>query len=70
MLEWTHLSLSTVRRSLSTAVTALGTWLEDHGLLINDRKTQVMILQAHGASASPPLVLCGDKLLPTVHSVR
>ena len=70
MLECTHLSLSTVRRSLSTAVTALGTWLEDHGLLFNDRKTQVMILQARGASASPPLVLRGDKLLPTVHSVR
>ena len=69
MLECTHLSPFTVCRSLSTAVTALGTWLEDRGLLINDRKTQVMILQPRGASASPP-VLRGDELLPTMHSVR
>ena len=70
MLECTHLSPSTVCRSLSTAVTALGTRLEDRGMLVNDRKTQVMILLPRGASASPPPVLCGDELLPTVHSVR
>ena len=29
-----------------------------------------MILQPRGAPASPPPVLCGDELLPTVHSVR
>ena len=70
MLECTHLSPSTVCRSLSTAVIALGTWLEDRGLLVNDRKTQVIILQPRGASVSPPPVLRGDELLPTVHSVR
>ena len=70
MLECTHLSPSTVCRSLSTAVTALGTWLADRGLLGNDRKTRVMILQPRGASASPPPVLRGDELLPTAHSVR
>ena len=32
MLECTHLSPSTICRSLSTAVTGLGTWFEDRGL--------------------------------------
>ena len=70
MLECTHLSQSTVCKSLFTAVTALGTWLEDRGLLVNDRKTRVMAFQPRGASASLPPVLCGDELLITVHSVR
>ena len=70
MLECAHLSPPTVCRSLSTAVTALGTWLEDRGLFVNDRKTQVTILQPRGASASPSPVLRGNELLPTVHSVR
>ena len=70
MLECTHLSQSTVCRSLFTAVTALGTWLEDRGLLVNDQKTRVMDFQPRGASASLPPVLCGDELLITVHSVR
>ena len=70
MLECTYLSQSTVCRSLFTAVTALGTWLENRGLLANDQMTRVMVYQPHGASASLPPVLCGDELLPTVHSVR
>ena len=70
MLECTHLSQSTICKSLFTAVTALGTWLEDRGLLVNDRKTRVMAFQPRGASASLPPVLCGDELLITVHSVR
>ena len=70
MLECTHLSQSTVCRSLFTAVTALGTWLDNRRLLVNDQMTGVMIYQPHGASASLPPVLCGDELLITVHSVR
>ena len=70
MLEATHSSQATLCQSLSTAVTALAQWLEDRGLLVNDRKTQVMIIQPRGNSASPPPVLRGDKPIPTVHSVR
>ena len=70
MLECTCLSQSTACRSLFTAVTALGVWLEDRGLLVNDRKTQVMVFQPRGASASLPPVLYGDELDLTVHSVR
>ena len=42
-------------------MTALGTWLENRGLLANDRMTRVMVYQPHGASASLQPVLCGDE---------
>ena len=63
-------SQATLCQSLSTAVIALAQWLEDRGLLVNDRKTQVMIIQPRGNSSSPPPVLRGDKPIAIVHSVR
>ena len=55
---------------LSQAITAVQTWLNSRGLLLNTAKTQVMFIHPRGVSADEYQVSCGPTLLETVKSVK
>ena len=68
ILEFSDSDLNTVCRQLSAAATSVSRWLAEIGLLLNAKKTQVMVIQPRGQRAAIPDVFCGQdalKVTPT-----
>ena len=55
-----------VASTLSTAVSSLASWLEERGLILNEKKSQVLTVFS-GRDAGPRVtILCRSQALPTV----
>ena len=60
-------------RQLSAAATSVSRWLAEIRLLLNAKKTQVMVIQPRGQKAAIPDVFCGQdarKVIPTAKYLR
>ena len=65
-------SCQQVCSSLSTDITGLSQWLEDRGLMLNQRKTQALVITPRGpAPATDDIrICCGNAALAVVEQAR
>jgi len=70
VLDFSHSDPAVVTSSLTAGVTALSIWLEDVGLLLNAKKTQVMFIPPRGGAAVTSSVYCHNDKLVTTHSAK
>ena len=63
VVDHSNRDLSVVCTELSKAVTAASEWLTEIGLLLNTKKTQIMVIQPRGISIDVPNVYCGSSKL-------
>ena len=63
VVDYSNRDLSVVGIELSKAVTAASEWLTEIGLLLNTKKTQIMVIQPRGISIDVPNVYCGSSKL-------
>jgi len=68
LLEASSTSPHTVSQALTTGVSNLATWLDEKGLLLNEKKTTLLVIKPRGLGAAPlPPVFCRQTQL-TVHT--
>ena len=72
MLFGSGMSLDILSAELSGAVTAVAEWLQDRGLMLNAKKSQVMIVSPSGHQEQSPEVAikCRGQSLPQVASAK
>ena len=71
MLDYSHKDPNVIGSILSTGVSKLADWLDDIGLLLNEKKTQVMFILRRGATPSQSLqVKCRGFPLSIVNTVK
>ena len=66
MLQESHHGKNTVASNLSTAVSSLAQWLRQRGLILNERKSQVLWI----CNESTPTVCCNRFPLPDVSETK
>ena len=66
MLQESHHCKNTVASNLSTAVSSLAQWLRQRGLILNERKSQVLWI----CNESTPAVCCNGFPLPEVSEAK
>ena len=59
-----------VASALSTAVSSLAVWLEERGLILNEKKSQVLTVFPGRGAGCRVTVLCRSQALPTVPSAK
>ena len=70
VVDYSNRDLSAVRTELSKAVTAASEWLTEIGLLLNTKKTQIMVIQPRGISIDVPNVYCGSSKLNITQAAK
>ena len=71
MLDYSHKDPTVIAATLSDGVTCLAKWLDDIGLLLNEKKTQIMFIPPHGTTcAQYPAVYCKGFPLSVVSTVK
>lgn len=71
VIDCSHHDPAQVSATLTAAVTNVSQWLADIGLLLNAKKTQILLIRPRGASADTVCeVLCGSEKLATTKSAR
>ena len=65
-----HCDPAVVTSSLSMAINSLDKWLNEHGLLLNHSKTQVMFIKPKGVQDVASTVTCHGKPLAIVNTVK
>ena len=65
-----HEDASKVAQDLSTSATSLATWLEHRGLILNERKFQVLTFAPRSNSEAQVTVLYRGMPLPSVSSAK
>ena len=70
LLDFSHHDPTIVSATLSKAINCLAAWLDNIGLVLNAKKTQVMFVRPRGALPEPPQVSCQGQLLDTVHELK
>ena len=70
LLMCSHEDASKVAQDLNTSVTSLATWLEHRGLILNERKSQVLTFAPRINPGARVTVLCRGTPLPSVPSAK
>jgi len=70
VVDCSHRNPTIVCQHLTNSVTCLSRWLEDIGLLLNSKKTQVLFIKPRGGNDVVTPVHCGVDKLETTKSAK
>lgn len=70
MLDCSNSDPKIVTSALTTGVTSLAAWLEEIGLILNSKKTQVLFIRPRGGNAVASSVFCGTDKLETTATAK